>query len=343
MNCTKVLHAFGGHPQHSVMPVDLAVRLCLSQGQPLYQLLTMSPPKPRKPLCQPMDYPSRTSLHSLQHSLSSSSSPSSSLRPSEPRSCFRRDGGGLNKKRVVFADAKGLALTAVCLFIPEPSSPPATLVKPSPAKLQGQQSPSIKAQRYKLRLGFPQPMLDFKAFFARLQEMLIQLESCSVTEHSLSGTVRVCNIGCEKAVHIRLTFDSWRSHHDIPCAYMQQRYGCPDMDVFGFDVPLPQNLNPNERVEFCVFFRPGAAAAPRWDNNRGQNYRVCIEPEGSNSNQVLAARRSNTHTLPRPPSWPSCAFLNVKNSADLSSEKFIKQSWGLSGKLVPFPLNRPVK
>ncbi|GLD55115.1 protein phosphatase 1 regulatory subunit 3C-B-like protein [Lates japonicus] len=121
----------------------------------------------------------------------------------KPRSCFRRDSTSVNKKRVVFADAKGLALTAVRLFIPEPSSPTPTLVmKPSPAKLQGQQSTSNNLQRYKLRLGFPQPTLDFKAFLARLREMRVQLESCNISEHSLSGKVCVSHVSAEKAVHL---------------------------------------------------------------------------------------------------------------------------------------------
>ncbi|KAM3874419.1 protein phosphatase 1 regulatory subunit 3C-B [Diretmus argenteus] len=316
MNCAKVLHAFSGHPQQAVMPVDLAVRLCLSQGQPLYQLLSMSH------LGQPADCPPRSNFHSLRHSSSSSSS---SSRTSEPRSCFRRDGRGPNKKRVVFADAKGLALTAVRLFVPDSSSPPGTLVmKRSPATLQQgqQQLPSIKGQRYKLRLGFLQPTLDYNVFLARLQETLVQLESCVVTEYSLSGTVCACNISSEKAVHLRVTFDSWRSHRDVPCTYLQQPYGSCDMDVFAFDVALPQNLNPTERVEFCVSFRPGVGATPRWDDNRGQNYRLCMEVD--QLHQGLAAHRS-PRRIYQPPSW---TLVTTKGSADLSSEKFIKHSWG---------------
>lgn len=322
-----------------MMPVDLAMHLCLSQNQPLRQLLGMPLAKPSTLLSQPIDCPTTRYDHqSQQHSSSSSSSsssPSSSPEPSSPpRSCFRRVGGSLSKKRVVFADAKGLALTDVHFFFSEPLSPlVSSVLNPSPAKLQGHQQPSFKAQRYKVRLGFPQPTLDLKAFIVRLKETLVQLESCYVTEHAMSGTVRACNISSEKSVHVRVTFDSWRTHQDIPCTFLQQRYGGSDMDVFAFSVAFPQNLDPSERLEFCVSFRPGASAALRWDNNRGQNYRVCVEPVGVNTSQgsyqSVATRRNLTRpAVQRPPSYPLCASVNMKNYADLYSGRFIRQSCG---------------
>ncbi|XP_038590572.1 protein phosphatase 1 regulatory subunit 3C [Micropterus salmoides] len=322
MNCARVLHAFGSHPQPAVMPVDLAMCLSLSQTQPLYQLLSMSPLKPTQRRCQPTDCPRRASLCSPNHSSSSPYSSSLlpySLVPSGPRSCFRRDSGGLNKKRVVFADAKGLALTAVRLFIPEPCSPASTLVmNPSPTKLQSQQSTSNKLQRYKMRLGFPPPTLDFNAFLARLREMRVQLESCNISEHSLSGKVRVSHVSMENTVQIRVTFDSWRSHHDIPCTFLQQqRCGGSDMDVFAFDLSLPKNIDPKNGVEFCVSLRPGPGAMTHWDNNKGQNYRVCVEKDGTNANQGNAKKFYSTLSKHRLTSWPSHVPFSMQNSADL--------------------------
>nr|XP_019959069.1 PREDICTED: protein phosphatase 1 regulatory subunit 3C-B-like [Paralichthys olivaceus] len=216
MNYTRVLHAFGGHPQTAVMPIDLARCLSLSRRQPLHPLPSMPPLKPAQRYCQSTGPAPKNSLHSPHHSSSSSSSSSqpSSTAPSEPRSCFRRDSGSLNKKRVVFADAKGLALTAVRLFIPEPSAAsPALVMKPSLAKLQGQE----------FRLGFPQPTQDLKSFLARLRDLHVQLRSCNISEHSLRGKVCVSHESIEKAVQIKLTFDSWRSHHNIPCTFLQQQ------------------------------------------------------------------------------------------------------------------------
>ncbi|KAM9338743.1 protein phosphatase 1 regulatory subunit 3C-B [Symphorus nematophorus] len=319
MNCTRVLHAFGSHPQPAVIPVDLAMCLSLSRRQPLYQLLSMSPLKPTQRRSQPTDGPPRGSLRSHHNSMSPPYPSSSSPMSSGPRSCFRRDGAGPNKKRVVFADAKGLALTAVRLFIPEPSSPaPTQMVKASPAKLQGQELTEKKQHRPKLRLGFPQPTIDYKAFIARLRDTRVQLESCSISEHSLSGRVCVSHATIEKAVQIRVTLDSWRSHHDIPCTFVQQqRCGGSDMDVFAFDLSLPKNIDPKERVEFCVYFRPGPGATPLWDDNRGQNYRVCMEKDGPNANQGDTNRFYPTLSQQRPPSWPSQVSLGMQNSAEL--------------------------
>ncbi|XP_026194852.1 protein phosphatase 1 regulatory subunit 3C-B [Anabas testudineus] len=322
MNCTRVLSALGNHPQPAVMPLDLAMCLSLSQQQPLYQLLSMSPLKPTQ-CCDPKnDGPPRAILNSPRHSSSSSSSSSSSLPSSpltEPRSSFRRNSSRVNKKRVVFADANGLALTAVRLFIPEHSLSSSTLAtKPFPDKLQGQQSTSNKPHSYKLRLGFPHPMQYIKAFLARLREGHVQLGSCNISEHSLSGKVCVSHDSNEKTVHIRVTFDSWRSHHDIPCTFVQQlRCAGSDMDVFSFDLSLPQNIDPKERIEFCVSLRPGPGATPHWDNNRGLNYRVCMEKHGSNAKQGDAIHYYPMLTKYKPPSWPSHLCLTKQSSVDL--------------------------
>ncbi|KAK9532888.1 hypothetical protein VZT92_010251 [Zoarces viviparus] len=325
MSCTRVLHAFGSHRQQAVKPVDLAVCLSLSRRQPLYQLLSKSPLKPAPHRHQ------STGLHPL-HSSSSSSSPiysslslSSSPAPPEPRSCFRRDaGGGPSKKRVVFADAIGLALTAVRLFIPEHTA--STLsTRPSLATLQSHQSTSDKLQRHKLWLGSPQPTLASQAPQApqaslpRQRDACVQLESCKVSEHSLSGKVRVNHVSVDKAVYLRVTFDSWRSHHDVPCMFLeqqqQQRFGGSDVDLFAFDLSLPKNIDPTEHVEFCVAFRPGNGATPLWDDNRGQNYRVSVETGGSNGQQGNAYRCHPTLSQHRPPLWPLHVSPSMQNSA----------------------------
>ncbi|KAM9323028.1 protein phosphatase 1 regulatory subunit 3C [Pholidichthys leucotaenia] len=267
----SVLHDLS-HPQHAVLP-DLAMCLSVGHCQPLYHLLSMSNLEPTLHWCQPTDYPRKSIPHSLQPS-----SPFSSCAMSKPRSCFRRDSSGAINKCVTFADAKGLALTAMRHFIPEHSLPAPTLVmRPSSGQLEFH-----KLKGHKPRLGFPPPLLDFPAFLARLRDMNVQLGSCSVSEHSLGGRVFVCHVSSEKAVNVRVTFDSWQSHHDIPCMFMRQlRCGGSDVDFFSFDLSLPHNMDPKEKIEFCVLFRPGSGSATYWDDNRGQNYRVCLEKDGS--------------------------------------------------------------
>ncbi|KAJ8395557.1 hypothetical protein AAFF_G00030380 [Aldrovandia affinis] len=311
MSCTTVLPGLGGRSMPaSVMPMDLAtMRLYLSQSPPLNHLLGAFSPKS---VVAP-----RTLHHVLQKqpalpSLNWAAARSSTL------------GSGAKKKRVVFADAKGLALTAV-RFFSEEVEPPGRCLSPPPdetalrvsrllgpggasqvgGKVVEVRPPARRGQQ--LWLGFLQPVADFVSFSARLQESLVLLESCSVTAHALKGRVRVRNIGFEKAVHVRITFDSWKSHHDVPCTHLHLRNAATlDTDLFTFNVPLPQNLDPRERLEFCISFSPGGQCAPLWDNNKGQNYRihVCTEPKTTTAS-ILTSHCSLTLPAKRKGSWVS--------------------------------------
>uniref|UniRef100_A0A672J5P5 CBM21 domain-containing protein n=1 Tax=Salarias fasciatus TaxID=181472 RepID=A0A672J5P5_SALFA len=197
--------------------------------------------------------------------------------------CLRRYSSGVSKKRVVFADTKGLALTAVRFFDSELSPPKSPLL----ARAKPQLCISSRLQHHKLQLGFPQPKLDLKDLLTRPRDTHVQLESCSVSENSFSGKVYASHCGTEGAVHVRVTFDTWRSHHDVPCKFLQQqRCGTSDMDVFTFDINLPQNVDPKERTEFCVSFRPSVGSVLYWDDNRGQNYRLYIESDASHTAQA---------------------------------------------------------
>nr|XP_057920426.1 protein phosphatase 1 regulatory subunit 3C-B [Doryrhamphus excisus] len=320
MNCTRVLQAFGSHPQPTGLPVDLVV--CLSQRRPLFHLLSMKPT-----FChyEPPDGPQRTSFHSSRQSLCLSSSPMSS----ERRSCLQRNGSNLNKKRVVFADAKGLALTAVRLFVPDSFS----LASTPPMDVSSTKHPgSNKPHRHKYRLGFPQPTLDLKAFLSRLRETYVQLESCNISEHSLSGKVHIFHGSTDKAVYVRVTFDSWWHHYDIPCVFLQQQRCCgTDVDVFAFDLSLPLNVDPVGGVEFCVSFRPGGSTSTHWDNNRGQNYKVHVEMD--------AGEDYRNTPIQRPPYYRS-----VQNSADLGifrTGSHFDSGW--VGKHCPTSFHRPTR
>ncbi|CAN9505003.1 unnamed protein product [Ophioblennius macclurei] len=295
MTCTRVLHALS-QPKTAGLSVDLAKGL--TQRQPLYQLLAMSP----------LNATQRSS-----HFLSSSSSPphASSQMPSGLRSCLRRCSGGMSKKRVVFADSKGLALTAVRVFIPELSSCSSPLVTRA-AKPPPYVSSRLQQQQHRLLLGFPPPTLDLKDFLTRPREMHVQLESCGVSENSFGGKVFASHCGSESAVHVRVTFDSWRSQHDIPCMFLQQqRCGASDVDVFTFDINVPPNIDPKERIEFCVSFRPAVGAMLYWDDNRGQNYRLYVEHETPHVTPGSVNRYYSNLSKYRPPCWPSSFVTKV--------------------------------
>lgn len=313
MNCTRVLHALRSHPPSGMMPMDLAA--CLSLHQPLLS--------PLHTATQRLSSTSSSSSYTLRRpaspSLSSISSPAS---PSEPRSCFRRDHWGL-KKRVSFADAKGLALTAVRLFIPEAaaSSPPCQNSLPLMVmrRIQARQEvvPAGRKMPYRLRLAFTQPSLDFKVFMSRQKEVGLQLESCSVTEYCLSGRVRVSLVGSEQTVHVRVSFDSWRSHHNIPCTFShRQRHGAMETDIYRFELSLPMNLDPNHGIEFAVASRSDDGAL--WDDNRGQNYRIQVDKDS----MELAEAVQGSPKMSRYRSLPTLAYnmtpVDIRSYAEIA-------------------------
>ncbi|XP_015198919.1 protein phosphatase 1 regulatory subunit 3C-B-like isoform X2 [Lepisosteus oculatus] len=245
MNCTKVLHVFGGHsvPQ-PVMPVDLAMRLCLSQSQPLCHLLGVTSLKPLRPCLNP-----RTSQQLDQH-LCRPASPSPSERPATQSSGISGDGTTTKKKRVVFADSKGLSLTAVRFFSEKDedvafSELPLVQLRGLGKPVSVAKGEGASGKRWRLKLAFSQPSADYLDFKAQLQQNLVRLENCSVNERLLSGTVK-------------------------------QHYGGTDTDTFAFEILLPDDLDPRERLEFCVSYTPGGSRTTLWDNNHGRNFRILI-------------------------------------------------------------------
>lgn len=212
------------------------------------------------------------------------------------------------KKRVVFADARGLALTAVHVFneaednlLSElqfhmtelegatshlhllPSEGEWVRTGPRVTRVLGWTSgpldltpclcpPAPARPGSQLLLDFVQPASDYLDMRNRLKTQQVCLETCSIQDRMLSGTVQVRNVSFEKSVWVRITFDSWRSHQDVPGLYLNNVYGCTDTETFSFSVLVPEVLQPSNLVEFCVQYQTRDQTF--WDNNRGQNYRL---------------------------------------------------------------------
>uniref|UniRef100_A0A1A7YFT6 CBM21 domain-containing protein n=1 Tax=Iconisemion striatum TaxID=60296 RepID=A0A1A7YFT6_9TELE len=257
MSGTQVLRAFS-YPQPAGARAELVKYMTLSKRQNVCD--------------RPMQ---RHQSHLKSSRLFSLSSPSLSRGSSTLRSCFRKNSSSMIRKRVVFADDKGLDLTAVHLFSTEPSSYSSS---PDPVK------EPLSASLHQLQLDSPQTTQNIEAFYARLQMRKIQMESCNISNNTLSGKVCVLH-STNKAAHIRVTFDSWKSHKDMLCTLSEHKHVLGlDIAVFSFKLSLPQNLEPNKQTEFCFFIHPEPGCAPYWDDNRGQNYRVCMQKDGIHSN-----------------------------------------------------------
>lgn len=240
------------------MPVDLAVRVCLSHSPPICKLLNsydeLRVSRGRKPL--------RSCLNQKL-----------STEPEPERRDSTKSSKGQKKKRVVFADMKGLSLTAVRFF---------SKIEEDLCDLQHALS-DLACFRPRLRsscrevcryvLDFPQPSVDYVTFRSRLHSNLVCLENCLIQDRALSGTVKVRNIEYEKKVMVRITFDGWKSFRDVSCQYMHSTYGSADTDTFSFELALPKPSISCRATEFCISFQ--CRQKTHWDNNHGRNYRIC--------------------------------------------------------------------
>ncbi|XP_051883832.1 protein phosphatase 1 regulatory subunit 3C-B [Pristis pectinata] len=258
MNCTRVYHIFDNRslPAVSIMPVDLAMRLCLAHSPPMRNFLG--------------PYEACRGLNA-----------SSRLKPLRPCISVRADADpcndawghharGKRKKTVVFADDKGFALTAVHIF---------SEFNDSLTELQFELTDLDNAtdglkinERKPLVLDFPQPSADYLEFRNRLMKNFVCLENCTLQEKSIAGTIAVRNLTYHKVVQIRITFDAWKSYKDVDCTFLNNIYGCSDTDTFSFAIDLPPSIPPQERIEFCISFRSGDQTY--WDNNDGKNYGI---------------------------------------------------------------------
>lgn len=311
------------------MPVDLAMHAQVSP--PVSQLLGMSSLRPSSSnMSSPELLRARLSPPSPTSSVSSSSS-GSSLSSYSPGSGTLR-----KKKRVVFADAKGLALSTVRIFTADPSETE-TEDAPQPEERVMARAP-IQSMRLRLKLGFPQPVVDR----ASLKENFVQLESCSVTERLLSGTVRVCNFKCDKTVFVRITFDSWRSHNDIACTYVREQHKILETKLFAFNVSLPSELDQKVRLEFIVAFQPSNSNLVLIDNNKGKNYQIYVENVASEPQLVMPSRRNFVIPSPQRLSvWPVVRTHSLQITKNLPCrsphypDRLVHRTWGGMTNVAP--------
>ncbi|NXJ67511.1 PPR3C phosphatase, partial [Rostratula benghalensis] len=240
----------------SIVPVDVAMRICLAHSPPLKSFLG--------PLedCQRNHFASRFKpLRPCLQVRGGSEAQKSDWNGSAARA----------KKRVVFADSKGLSLTAIHTFS-ECQDPPAWDLQFDLLGLESITSGLRLQEEKNLILGFPRPSADYLDFRNRLQKNLVCLENCSLLEKVLSGTVKVKNVSFEKKVRVRITFDTWKSYRDVECVYMNNVYSDSENDTFSFTIELPPATSSEEKIEFCISYQSGEHTF--WDNNEGQNYRI---------------------------------------------------------------------
>lgn len=252
----------------SVMPVDIAMQMYITHSPPLWSFLSSYENlrvKNRENHYKPL----RPCISS-QRPLEARKSPKTTIKIPK------------GKKKVVFADSKGMSLTAIHVFSKFDEKPVLSDLQFDLTDLENANMQLKISTMRSLVLDFPQPAADYLAFRNRLLKDSVCLENCTLQERSLTGTVKVRNLGFEKSVRVRLTVDSWKTHTDIDCTFINNVYSCQDTDTFTFVFDLPSYVHPYNKVEFCICFKSKDQVF--WDNNDGENY--MLKPIGWNGEDV---------------------------------------------------------
>ncbi|XP_012688893.1 protein phosphatase 1 regulatory subunit 3C-B isoform X2 [Clupea harengus] len=236
-----------------IMPVDVAMRICLAQSPPVCSFLGSY--EARRLACQ---------YKPLRPCISSKAEV-------ETTTVGWKSPKTKRKKSVVFADSKGKSLTAIHVFKEFEEDPLADL-QFELSDLENAIVGLKVAKERSMMLAFDQPAADYLDFRNRLKKNLVSLENCVLQDKSLSGTIKVSNISFQKSVDLRITFDSWKNYTDIPCLYMNNVYGCLDIDTFSFAIDLPSVIPHDKSLEFCVCYK--TLDQEYWDNNDGKNYKL---------------------------------------------------------------------
>lgn len=189
--------------------------------------------------------------------------------------CSKNEDAINQKKKVVFADDKGMPLTQVRVMS-EPSYIPPFWSSKFLAKLTQGLLLEPVIPNCSWEITFTQPVSDYMEFRRRLDDLKVSLENVIIkeSENAIVGTVKVNNMSFEKEVIIRYSIDHWLSHNDHNCSYVpntdlsgiaQSTYVL--FDTFSFKLALPKK---SQILEFCVCYK--CCNNEYWDNNNSKNY-----------------------------------------------------------------------
>lgn len=192
----------------------------------------------------------------------------SELRKSSSLKAKKTPPGTPNRKKMVrFADALGLDLEDVrhVLNAENPPKIPASAM----ADLKvGMESDRKDIGNKFLTACFQQPGAS-ENFLQTVLAQKVCLENAIITDMTITGVVRVANIGFHKIVRVRYTYSHWTSYHDVMASYIQNSCDGPT-DRFSFSICAPADFGVGSKLEFALSYTVGDIVY--WDNNDGNNY-----------------------------------------------------------------------
>lgn len=196
-----------------------------------------------------------------------------------------------NKKRVIFADDKGLDLARIKFVEVSSDTPPQwndKFIEKVTGGLRTENKPKLDIWEPL----FVQPAAVYMDFRSKLDSKCVSLENAIVKDgengtQTLTGTIKVKNLMFHKEIYIRLTFNGWQTFNDILCTFVPSSVG-PELpnskkhdkfDTFSFSVKLPESGSgkSSRSIAFCVRYVSGDGSVgpieEYWDNNDGENYK----------------------------------------------------------------------
>ncbi|KAJ8966069.1 hypothetical protein NQ314_003753 [Rhamnusium bicolor] len=193
------------------------------------------------------------------------------------------------KKKVVFADDKGMSLTHVRVMTEPSNVPPLWSFRFLAEVTQGITADPV-GHIEPWEVTFSQPASDYVDFRKRLDIDKVSLENVIIkdSEDIILGTIKVSNISFHKEVIVRSTTNTWKTYEDAFCVYVPNNLASNVSpayvlyDTFSFKIPLPPKSN---KIEFCVCFR--CDGTEYWDNNQGKNY-IILKKIQSNLHKSLS-------------------------------------------------------
>ncbi|XP_038046097.1 protein phosphatase 1 regulatory subunit 3B-like [Patiria miniata] len=211
------------------------------------------------------------------------------------------------RKRVCFADSKGLALETVRVM-DGPSYAPPLLKSRIIEEIVQDEKPEL-FHTYTYVADFEQPAANYLEFRDKLEKNYVSLENMIIKDNEVvMGTIKVKNIAFEKSVSVRVTFDKWKNYQEIPATYVQRSQpGQTDRyDSFSFSFDIPPNME-GETIQFCL--RYDCRGQSYWDSKDGANYKIISQHEKSLTEQQKLACY---YSLSSQGNWGDFSFWKVK-------------------------------
>ncbi|KAF2893423.1 hypothetical protein ILUMI_12751 [Ignelater luminosus] len=236
--------------------------------------------------------PPKNNSNSLPSTITAPRRPCLVIRPDDTSSSSDEDPTSPTrlKKKVVFADDRGMSLTHVRIMT-EPSNVPPLLNSRFLSEVTRGLTANPVANADPWEITFAQPASDYLEFRRQLDSGKVCLENVIIkeSEESITGTVKVSNISFEKEVFVRCSTDSWKTHEDVFCKYVNNGSSSTMSaayvlyDTFSFKITLPPK---SRRIEFCVCYRCGGQEF--WDNNNNNNYILIKKMYHESLNKTLS-------------------------------------------------------